>query len=362
MERRDCLPGFAHFADTDHLRHPSHARIGVHPLPDKLYVVTMLENPLRWRTRYKNYWQFAREVECAGAELHTAEIAFRDRPFEVTEAGNPKHLQLRCDDELWHKENALNLLIQRLPADAKYVAWIDSDVSFARGDWVQETIHLLQHYDFIQMWSVAVDLNSNDEPLSPFTHKGFMAQYIESLSEPYDLQTPKKKPSRLYAGSGYEYEYGDNDHSQAAYWHPGFAWAARIDALEKVGMLIDWAILGSGDWHMAWGLIGQILPRMTKGLSQTYKNWCVEWERRAEREIKRNVGYMPGMLLHHFHGQKKKRRYNDRWKFLIDSGYDPALDIKRDRNGLWQLSGHNQALRDGLRVYNRWRDEDEFVG
>ena len=138
--------------------HPSQARPGIHVLPDRLHVVTMLENPLRWRSRYWNYWMFERECEAAGAILYTAEVAFGERHFEVTQVGNPQHLQLRTESEIWHKENALNLLIQRLPVEAKYVAWIDADVKFNRPDWAQETLQLLQHYDVLQMFSHAQDV------------------------------------------------------------------------------------------------------------------------------------------------------------------------------------------------------------
>ena len=65
--------------------HPSQARPGIHALPDRLHVVTMLENPLRWHSRYWNYWMFERECEAAGAILYTAEVAFGERHFEVTE-------------------------------------------------------------------------------------------------------------------------------------------------------------------------------------------------------------------------------------------------------------------------------------
>jgi hypothetical protein len=37
---------------------------------------------------------------------------------------------------------------------------------------------------------------------------------------------------------------------------------------------------------------------------------------------------------------------------------DPDLDLKRDWQGLWQLTDHNPELRDGLRAYARLRDED----
>ena len=51
----------------------------IHTFPDKLHVVTMLENPLRWRSRYWNYWMFERECAAAGAILYTAEVAFGGR-------------------------------------------------------------------------------------------------------------------------------------------------------------------------------------------------------------------------------------------------------------------------------------------
>jgi len=125
------------------IEHPSQAQPGVQAFPDRLHVVTMLVNPLRWHSRYWNYWMFEHECAAAGAILYTAEVAFGERQFEVTQAANPRRLQLRTAHEIWHKENALNLLIQRLPTDAKYVAWIDADVKFNRPDWAQETLQLL---------------------------------------------------------------------------------------------------------------------------------------------------------------------------------------------------------------------------
>ena len=126
----------------------------------------MLENPLRWRARYRNYWMFQRQIETSGAILYTCEIAFGGRDFEITEPNNPRHLQLRASSELWRKENALNLLGQRLPPEAKYLAWIDADVQFARPDWAQETLHLLQHYDVIQMFSHIQNIGPSYEPLT----------------------------------------------------------------------------------------------------------------------------------------------------------------------------------------------------
>src|SRR5437867_5368381 len=63
-----------------------------------------------------------------------------DRPFEITESTNPRHLQLRTYSEIWHKENALNLLINRLPPEARYICWADADLFWTNNRWCQDTI------------------------------------------------------------------------------------------------------------------------------------------------------------------------------------------------------------------------------
>ena len=325
--------------------HPSQARPGVHVLPERLHVLTMLENPQRWRSRYWNYWMFERECEAAGAILHTAEVAFGERHFEVTRADHPRHLQLRTSSEIWHKENALNLLMQRLPADAKYVAWVDADVKFTRPDWAQETLQLLQHYDVVQMFSHAQDVGPDYEPLG--TTPGFFYKWVVDRPSPHDAAfgTPKKA-------------YGYYSVSSGQFWHPGFAWAAKRSALESVGMLIDWAILGSGDWHMASALVGQVERSLCAGYSPAYIRMCRDWQERAEKYIRRNVGYVPGLVNHFFHGTKRNRAYDQRWKLLALAGYDPQVDLKRDWQGLFQLADRSRTLRDGIRQYGRMRNED----
>lgn len=345
-----------HYPDGSdkYIINPAHAKLGIHPYPDTLYVVCMLSNPIRWRSRYANYHKFAKHVEDSGAILYTCEVAFGGRQFEITSPTNPRHLQLRTTYELWHKENALNLMMHRLPVDAKYVAWIDADIHFQRPDWAQETLHLLQHYDFIQMFSFAHDMNGQNEIFS--THTGFMYQYLTTITDRVlrlatgkDLTKAARIPPSTAYGSG----------GSSGYWHPGFAWAARRCSLDAVGGLLDFAILGSADWHMAWSLIGRASHSLAAGLSKNYSNGVQQWESLANKHIKHNVGYMPGSITHGFHGQKAKRYYGSRWKLLVDTKFDPLQDLKKDTQGLWQLTDRNLLLRDGIREYSRLRNEDE---
>ena len=67
-ELEDQLQNFPD-GTAEYIRHPSQAKPGINVFPDKLHVITMLENPMRWRSRYANYHTFADAVQKAGAIL-----------------------------------------------------------------------------------------------------------------------------------------------------------------------------------------------------------------------------------------------------------------------------------------------------
>lgn len=347
----------------DFIRHPSQAKPGVHVLPDKLYVLTMLENPLRFRARYRNYWRFQDHMEQGGAILYTAEVALGTRRFEVTEPGNPRHLQLRTSCEFWHKENALNLLAARLPPECRYIAVFDADIQFVRLDWAQEILHLLQHYDVIQPFSDAQDLGPDDEPLPGHLAKSFLYRWTERGVPPHDPAFFKDPVLRWTVNGAIAQKQREHTPyvAGAEGWHPGLAWCYRRSAWDRLGGMMDWLPTGSGDWHMANALAGNLMASLDPRHTSGYFRNCRIWEQRAIA-IRDNpnggLGYMPGLLLHSFHGSKGNRQYAHRHKFVIESRFDPDYDLKRDWQGLWQLTDRNPKLRDGLRLYARMRNED----
>jgi hypothetical protein len=316
---------------------------------DNFYVITMVSNPVRYRSRYVLYKSFAEVMKQAGAKLITIELAFGERPFEITERDNPMHIQLRTVEELWHKENALNIAINYLmqfDPSAKYVAWVDADVLPMRPtrEWLEETFHALQHYQVVQMFDTAIDLDHTNTMIGR-PMKGFMAQYVQS---------GYTKPTK----GGFWEDYYDKAHG-----HPGFAWAANIDALSSVGGLIDFAILGAGDRHMALGLIG-CMDQSLEMRGNAYVQKLLEWQSRADRWIKRDVGFVPGSIFHFWHGPKVSRGYTNRWKILVDNKFNPDTDIKADAQGLLQLETWDDRqimLRDQIRSYFRSRNEDQLA-
>jgi len=299
-----------------------------------LDVVAVVSNPCRYQSRYRLYRDFAHRVLQTGARLTTVEAAFGDRPYEVTDSHNPRHVQVRTAHELWHKENLINLGISKLPLDWEAVAWVDADLTFARPDWVEETLKQLDHYHVVQMFSHAQDLGPNHETLNNFTSFGYC----------YTHNFPVNFGGKPYT-----------------YWHPGFAWAARREFIDRVGGLMDWTLLGAADHMMAIAVIGHpaAIPTPVRQKCPNYLALAEAWKMHAS-SMTANLGYVPGTIMHHFHGAKRNRKYVERWEVLYSNSYDPLVDIKRDWQGVLQLSGNKPKLRDDIRTYFRQRNEDSI--
>jgi hypothetical protein len=313
-----------------------------------LYVITPIFNPQRYRTRWKHYNNFEKHILDSGAYLVTIECAFGERKEVYKTVVNDRHtiLHVRTTSEIWLKENLINLAAQHLPTDWKYMAWIDADIHFLRHDWVGETLHQLQHYHVVQMFSVALDVDPNHIPYG--INYSFMHDYVTGVPD-------KAKKNNIDACY---YDEPCSSGLKINRWHPGFAWAIRRQAFNDLGGLVDWAILGSADNHMARALIGQVGKSVPNSVQPEYRKLLETWQERAERYINRNVGYVAGTIHHMFHGAKANRRYLDRWQILTKNENQPSLDLKKDWQGLYQLTERNYKLRDDIRNYFRQRDED----
>lgn len=275
-------------------------------------------------------------MEASGVTLWTIELQLGNRAFQITCPENPHHIQLRHWDELWHKENALNIAISRLPYDWRYVAWVDADIKFCSSDWVDECLNQLQVYQIVQMFETAVDLGPTGQSLA--VHNSFMSCYLKNGAI----------------------------HPEKAYheFHPGFAWAARREAIDAMGGLLDRVILGSGDRAMALAFVGKAALASHVDTTSDYQKYILDFQAKCERSIRRDVGVMPGTILHSWHGRKKDRGYWSRWQVLIDNEFKPYEDLKRNSYGVFQLhddgSERFMRLRDEIRAYMKSRNEDSI--
>ena len=323
----------------------------IKPVPDVLDVVAVVSNPVRYRARYDLFRAFEAHVLESGARLTVVEMAFGNRPFEVTRPEDPRHVQVRSAHEFWAKENLINLGVSRLPRDSRYVAWVDADLTFVRPDWVQETLQQLQHHAIVQMFAEAHDLCPDGLILNSF--RSFAFSHIHGV--------PRMRGGQAGYGGGMPMTSMPAN-PRIAYWHhPGFAWAARREALDTLGGLFDVAVVGEADYIMAKSLVGEGLDVLYPGVSPGYRKAVSDWQAQALK-LRGDLGYVPGTVLHHWHGRKASRNYWDRCKILTDTRFDPSVDLKRDWQGLYQLVDHGEArsisLRDAIRSYFRSRNED----
>lgn len=316
------------------------------PNLNKFYAIAVVSNPVQYESRYELFRQFQAHIAASQVELIVVELAFGDRVFEVTDPSNPLHVQIRGNwTEIWQKEALINRGIQhlmRVRPDWEKVAWIDGDIQFINPNFVNDTVQALEHYHAVQMWVNAIDLGPKGEQVE--NHTSFAYCYA----------------------TGKPYRYGAYGDKSAPMWHPGFAWAMRREALETLsttmgGPLIDTGVLGASDNHMAHALVSMAEKSFHPDVTAGYKKPILFWQDRALKFIKHDVGYVPGIVLHHWHGKKKDRGYWNRWQIAVKNQLDPETDLKRDPNHLWDWvldTPRQWKLRDETRLYMMSRNED----
>jgi len=373
----------------DHVREP-------------LFAIVPYFNPWRWKSRVKHTERAIRHFAESGAVVVLVEVAFNRREAVFADSGldgtaancsihgefRHKYIGLRTKDELWLKENAINLGVQSLPYDWQQICWLDSDVHFVRPNWVGECIQKLQHYSWLQMFSQARDLSPTYE-MMPETYPhangvSFLQSYLDgdldaNLKKGWtrppdwqkvtaDLAQVQGDISRLSSDvqkvlSDLEDDYYGGAGPRRVF--PGLAWACTREAFDAVGGLLDVAIWGGADWHMSHALVNRTENMMHSALHPAYKNVVTAWHRMSQTaKIRGNVGVMEGAVFHSWHGKKTSRGYGDKHRVLARLQFDPTQHLKRDSQGLWQLHDDGSdtfvALRESFRRIALERNEDSI--
>ena len=302
-----------------------------------LHVFAARANPLRWQAPDRIYKDWAEHMLDSGVTLHVIECQYGDRPFTCA-LPHVDHIGVRAKTMVWSKENLLRIGMARHP-EAHKLLWCDTDVFFRRPSWVEDASAALDLYDWIQPWDTCYDLGPNDEHLA--VHRSFCSLYHRGAPV-----APNGRPWWKSDGGPYEYA------------HSGYCHGATRQALEWVGGLFEVGGMGSGDYHMALGLVGQIDKSVIGGASANYMRHLHIWQDRAVRHINRNIGYTHGTIEHRWHGRKSDRGYLSRWEMFLRHGFDPDIDLKRNTYGIFEWAGNKPELRREFDLYLRSRAED----
>jgi len=291
--------------------------------PEYLYVILPYFNYCGFKRRRELFVQFVNEIRpIKNIRIIVSEL---QGPAPLPNLDVWRQVSFPQGDSLWLKENLVNLAV---PKEARYLAWIDADITFLNKNWVHDTLDELQTNDVVQMWRSAINLGPSGECIKTDKSFGYM-----------------------FKGSGTPWVPTD----RYGFWHPGYAWACTRSAWQKMGGLIDWAILGSGDRHMAMAFAGQVLSSAPGNIHQNYKNLLLEFQT-CVWDFK--VSWVEGTIIHHWHGSLENRKYRERWEILTKNAFDPLKDVGHVKSGLIQLSESGRRLEKFLARYFLDRSED----
>jgi len=269
--------------------------------PDDLCAITCFYNPSNYRTRLANYEKF-RAKFAPGLRLLTIECAVGDSDFVL---GIEDCLRVRTKDVLWQKERLLNIAARHVPSQCRKIVWLDCDLTFENEEWPQLTSRLLNTVAVAQPFSQVVWL-----PNGADCDIGHNQQWT-SFAAVYEA-----KPNLMVLGRYHEHG------------HTGFAWAARRELFDHVG-LYDACVIGNGDHVMAHAFCGdwespclfRIFGKDSAALVH-FQNWC----QRIYPLTRAQVKAAPGRVLHLWHGEIKDRNYVLRNLELIRLNFDPDQD------------------------------------
>jgi hypothetical protein len=306
------------------------------PIEDKLHVIIVISNPCNYAIRYILTKEFIRRMKDEShVILYVVELAYENQDFHITDSNNPRHLQLRTNSiPLWHKENMINLGVKKLlPQDYKAFAWIDADLEFDNPHWALDTLKILNGCkDVVQLFSNVLFMDENGDTEIIFTSLGF--QWL-------------KKTKRA------------NRSLDLAYWHPGFAWACTRTLYEKMGGLFEYSITGNGDTKMASCFLSEYKSTLTGDESNDYVKLLESFEQKV---VGCRVGYVPGILHHHYHGSLQNRQYQIRAPILSMYNFSPSIHLTHDSNGLLiPTNEFPEELQKAILTHFQAKNEDNLV-
>lgn len=301
-------------------------------IEDKLNVILVISNPCLYAKRYILLKEFVKRIEEEEdmVNLFIVELIYNDQKFIITNKNNKNHLQIKTEIPIWHKENMINLGVKHLlPINWKAFAWIDADIEFESTTWASDTLKILNgSKDIVQIFSHCIDMYKDETTLNIFNSFGYC--YIKNKK--YTCKT-------------------------IDYWHPGYAWAITRKAYEKIGGLYDRCILGSGDNVIALSLIDKCGNMINGKYDESYNKSILEYQKKLKHL---RLGYVPGIIRHHYHGKKANRRYIERTDILIKYQFNPDKDITYDNMGiLIPTSSFSENFKLDILEYFIERKEDD---
>lgn len=251
------------------------------PKRTDLAVVLCHFNPAGWQRPPRLLYETCESVVAAGITPVVAQLVLPGRSPSPLPAG-VRQIVYQSDSVLFHKENLWNLTARETSEDK--ILFLDGDIYFSRRDIFDAVSECLDTHDIIQPFSAACWLAKDGG--------------VELVRE----------PAVMAVAAGEQPVLGK--------YHPGFAWALTRKAFDDIGGFFERHPLGGGDAAIAFSLTpGE--PRLPKtdnhafAMSEPYKAY-----RDRVLSLNLKIGWVDGSVYHLWHGDRKDRGYEERYKFL----------------------------------------------
>lgn len=310
---------------------------GVSPL----WGITTYFNPVGYENKYRNFRLFRSASRRQGLKLAAVELVLQGGAPVLQPDDADMHVVVHggAANVLWQKEALMNIGLQHLPADCRYVAWLDADGLFVNDDWIAEACAGLETFCVVQPYSRFVQLPPG-------------------CDDPADLEPVGDDPT---AEPGFGWGYSTHGRGWVhPYGRTGNAWAARRDVLDRHGFY-DKLILGDADSFMAYAFTGR--DRFLSWFAEDFPPALIadyeKWAAGVFQDVRGNVGHVNGDLYHLWHGRVTTRYYADRRQILKRNDYHPGRDIRKNSEGVLEWATDDRLFRAGVAEYFRQRREDE---
>jgi hypothetical protein len=306
-----------------------------------VWAITTYYNPSGYVGRRLAFNEFRKRLS---VPLLVVEYA-GDSAFVLADADADSLVRVRGDTVLWQKERLLNVALAHLPPDARYVAWLDSDVVFTDPLWPQHLEACLKQVPVAQCFSEFIDLAPDEGPDDHL---------------PVPRRPPVPSVGRLLPGGGWPVPNLDpTPNMTARVVGVGFAWAARREILDRHGFY-DAMIIGAGDRAMVCAGLGRFAETIgPMALSPERTEHYLAWAQPYYESVRGQIGVLDGLLLHLWHGAIVGRRWMTRQHDLARVGFDPRRDVRIGPGGGWEWTdAASDDLRDLLLRYFEMRNED----
>jgi hypothetical protein len=305
-----------------------------------VWALTTYYNPAGYRRRLLNYKEFKKRLN---VPLLTVELS-TSGSYELSESDADILVRVPANSILWQKERLLNVGIEKLPPEARFVAWLDCDVIFHDGDWFRKVPSVLESMLITQCFSDFIDLP-----------KDILPESLEVMPEPDGHSVAHLVSSGLWSIE----DFRPPTTIEVRYGAPGLAWAGRREVIQSLGFY-DAMILGSGDRALASAAYGRFDDAIfTARLSPERARHYLRWAEPFYAQVQGRVGVIEGRLFHLWHGDLEDRRYLQRHKDLAQLNFDPNSDIRIGKDGPWEwTTTSSKKVRDLVRDYFKSRHED----